>query len=44
MGDRKPKKPSSGNSDAHKAKAAKVLAQQPVIPTPVVDKGKTKKK
>jgi hypothetical protein len=41
MGDRKPKKTSSGNSDAHKAKKAKQQADRP--PTaPRDDKGKKK--
>lgn len=44
MGDRKPKKNSSGNSDAHKAKKAKVLAEQPLVDPRTVDKGKGKKK
>lgn len=41
MGDRKPKKNSSGNSDAHKAKKAKHQADRP--PTPPKS-GDTKKK
>lgn len=32
MGDKKPKKTSSGNSDAHKAKVAKTQADRPPIP------------
>jgi len=34
MGDKKPKKNSSGNSDAHKAKVAKDIANKPIIPPP----------
>lgn len=32
MGDKKPKKTSSGNSDAHKAKLAKNVADRPPMP------------
>ncbi len=39
MGDRKPKKNSSGNSDAHKAKQVKDAANRPPQPP-----GKDKKK
>jgi hypothetical protein len=42
MGDRKPKKNSSGNSDAHKAKKAKSDADRPPRPASD-DKGKGKK-
>lgn len=42
MGDKKPKKNSSGNSDAHKAKQAKNLAERPPTP-PKGDLGKGKK-
>jgi hypothetical protein len=43
MGDKKPKKNSSGNSDAHKAKQAKNQAERP--PTaPREDLGNKKKK
>jgi len=42
MGDRKPKKNSSGNSDAHKAKQAKpIFVQQPL---PKADEKAKKKK
>ena len=41
MGDKKPKKNSSGNSDAHKAKQAKDTANRPIMP-PKDDKGKKK--
>jgi hypothetical protein len=44
MGDRKPKKTSSGNSDAHKAKLAKNLADKPLIDPRTEDKAKGKKK
>lgn len=40
MGDKKPKKNSSGNSDAHKAKQAKHQADRP--PDARADKGKKK--
>lgn len=43
MGDKKPKKNSSGNSDAHKAKTAKDKANRPLT-GPATDKGKDKKK
>lgn len=42
MGDRKPKKNSSGNSDAHKAKQSKNQAERPPM-APKAD-GKNKKK
>jgi len=42
MGDKKPKKNSSGNSDAHKAKNAKSKADRP--PLPASDQSKSKKK
>lgn len=41
MGDKKPKKNSSGNADAYKAKKEKHLAQQP--PAPPNDEPKKKK-
>jgi hypothetical protein len=44
MGDRKPKKNSSGNSDAHKAKKAKDIAARPITGPPAADKSKSKKK
>ena len=31
MGDRKPKKNSSGNSNAHKSKVAKDIAERPAV-------------
>lgn len=40
MGDRKPKKNSSGNSDAHKAKLSKDQANRP--PTPPKPDGKAR--
>lgn len=40
MGDKVPKKKSSGNSDAHKAKQAKNQAERPAPPTE--QKGKKK--
>jgi hypothetical protein len=44
MGDRKPKKNSSGNADAQKAKQAKNAAQRDAIrPKGELDKGKDKK-
>jgi hypothetical protein len=43
MGDRKPKKNSSGNSDAHKEKLAKDKAERPPTAPRVDDKGKGKK-
>jgi len=43
MGDRKPKKTSSGNSDAHKAKGVKDQAARPPIAPRGDDKGKKKK-
>jgi len=43
MGDRKPKKTSSGNSDAHKAKQAKQQAERPPAAPRGDDKGKGKK-
>ena len=43
MGDRKPKKNSSGNADAHKAKKTKGQAERPITPR-ADDKGKDKKK
>lgn len=42
MGDKKPKKNSSGNSDAHKAKVAKDIANKPIIPPPGGAKPKKK--
>lgn len=42
MGDKKPKKNSSGNSDAHKAKLAKNEANRPPMPPKGNDKGKKK--
>lgn len=42
MGDRKPKKNSSGNSDAHKAKQDKSAAARPPIAPRGDDKGKKK--
>jgi hypothetical protein len=44
MGDKKPKKNSSGNSDAHKAKLAKNLAERPALRPGGDDKDKGKKK
>ncbi len=44
MGDRKPKKNSSGNSDAHKQKKAKHQADRPLTAPPAGDKSKAKKK
>lgn len=44
MGDRKPKKNSSGNSDAHKAKQGKHQADRPPIAPRGDEKGKGKKK
>lgn len=43
MGDKKPKKNSSGSSDAHKAKQAKHQADRPPV-APRVDDKKGKKK
>ena len=43
MGDRKPKKNSSGNSDAHKAKQTKNQAERPPMRPSSDDKGKGKK-
>jgi hypothetical protein len=43
MGDRKPKKNSSGNSDAHKAKVTKDQTNRPPTAPRVDDKGKGKK-
>ncbi|HTQ08985.1 MAG TPA: hypothetical protein VMI31_02830 [Fimbriimonadaceae bacterium] len=42
MGDRKPKKTSSGNSDAHKKKLAKDQAERPAARPAPEDKGKKK--
>jgi hypothetical protein len=42
MGDRKPKKNSSGSSDAHKAKQAKHQAERPPTAPKSSDKGKKK--
>jgi hypothetical protein len=44
MGDRKPKKNSSGNSDAHEAKKTKDAADRPMTGPPAPDKLKGKKK
>ena len=44
MGDRKPKKNSSGNGDAHKSKSAKNQAERPPTPPRADDGGKGKKK
>ena len=44
MGDRKPKKTSSGNSDAHKNKKAKQAADRPMTGPPAPDKLKGSKK
>lgn len=44
MGDKKPKKTSSGNSDAHKAKQAKNVADKAAARPVEEDKGKGKKK
>jgi hypothetical protein len=44
MGDRKPKKNSSGSGDAHKAKLAKTQANRPPDPPSGGDKSKGKKK
>jgi hypothetical protein len=43
MGDRKPKKNSSGSGDAHKAKQAKDQAERPPSAARGDDKGKKKK-
>jgi len=42
MGDKKPKKNSSGNSDAHKAKSAKTQSERPALAPKDRDKGKKK--
>lgn len=42
MGDRKPKKNSSGNNDAHKSKLSKDQAERPAV-RPMDDKNKKKK-
>ncbi len=42
MGDRKPKKNSSGSGDAHKSKLAKDAAARP-LEGPITDKSKKKK-
>jgi hypothetical protein len=42
MGDRKPKKNSSGNSDAHKAKKSKDQAAKPAAPPSAEIKKKKK--
>jgi hypothetical protein len=42
MGDRKPKKNSSGNSDAHKAKQSSDQANRPMMPKDAKDQGKKK--
>ena len=44
MGDRKPKKTSSGNSAAHQAKQVKHQAERPATAPRADDKGKGKKK
>lgn len=44
MGDKKPKKTSSGNSDAHKAKTAKHQADRPPAAPKSSDQGKGKGK
>lgn len=44
MGDRKPKKNSSGNSDAHKARKDQHAANRPAVAPRADDKGKGKKK
>ncbi len=38
MGDKKPKKNSSGNADAHKAKNVKNAASAPAVPPKGLDK------
>ncbi len=43
MGDRKPKKTSSGNSEAHKAKQTKDQADRPLL-SPRDEKSKNNKK
>jgi hypothetical protein len=43
MGDRKPKKNSSGSNDGHKAKEAKHQADRPPVAPRADDKGKKKK-
>ena len=43
MGDKKPKKNSSGNADAHKAKTAKDNASRPPEAPRAGDQGKKKK-
>ncbi len=43
MGDKKPKKNSSGNSDAHKAKLTKSQADRPPVAPRASDKDKKKK-
>ncbi len=42
MGDKKPKKNSSGNSDAHKAKVAKDEANKPLLAPKTGQKDKKK--
>jgi len=44
MGDKKPKKNSSGTGDAHKAKQAKDAASRPPEAPRATDSGKGKKK
>jgi hypothetical protein len=44
MGDKKPKKNSSGNSDAHKAKLAKNLMERPHSDPRTEEKAKNNKK
>lgn len=43
MGDKKPKKNSSGSGDAHKAKLAKDLASKPPTPPRDVEKKKDRR-
>jgi len=42
MGDKKPKKKSSGSGDAHKAKIAKDVGTKPIVPPPGGAKPKPK--
>ena len=44
MGDRKPKKNSSGNADAHKATKAKNIASKDAVPPKGLDKKGNDKK
>jgi len=44
MGDKKPKKNSSGTGDAYKAKQAKNVSERPIIAAPGTEKPKNKPK